>query len=170
MFCDRWPIFVKKISLKILLRISALLFLTPVFIVSCTTTDLYEKTVSIPGHRWKADFIPEFTFNIKDTAAEYQLYFIIRHNEKYNYKNIWIALYYQPPGDTLHKESIELQLATDQKGWLGTGMGDIYEHRIPLLDRVSLKNGNYHFRIEQIMREDPLENVLNVGLRAEKKQ
>ena len=34
----------------------------------------------------------------------------------------------------------------------------------------SLKAGNYTFTIEQIMREDPLENVLNVGLRIEKKQ
>ena len=49
-------------------------------------------------------------------------------------------------------------------------MDDIYEHRIPLGDAEPLKAGNYTFTVEQIMREDPLKNVLDVGLRIEKKQ
>jgi hypothetical protein len=49
-------------------------------------------------------------------------------------------------------------------------MDDIYEHRIPLGEPQSLKAGTYTFSLEQIMREDPLEHVLNVGLRLEKKQ
>jgi gliding motility-associated lipoprotein GldH len=58
-----------------------------------------------------------------------RFFFVIRHTEKYNYNNIWINLYSQPPGDTLHKAPYELQLATNEKGWLGTGMDDIYEQR-----------------------------------------
>jgi len=46
-------------------------------------------------------------------------------------------------------------------------MDDIYEHRIPL-EKQTLKAGDYSFTVEQIMREDPLKNVLNVGLRLEK--
>jgi gliding motility-associated lipoprotein GldH len=70
----------------------------------------------------------------------------------------------------MHKAPFELQLANNEK-WLGSGMDDIYEHRIKLTPNpVSLKVGAYHFKIEQIMREDPLENVMNVGLRVEKKQ
>jgi hypothetical protein len=49
-------------------------------------------------------------------------------------------------------------------------MDDIYEHRIPLAPEQNLKAGTYTFTIEQIMREDPLKNVLNAGLRLEKKQ
>ena len=93
---------------------------------------------------------------------------MLRHNEKYDFNNIWITLYSQPPGDTIHKSSFELQLANNEK-WLASGMDDIYEHRIKLTDPQYLKAGVYRFRIEQIMREDPLENVMNVGLRVEKK-
>jgi len=135
---------------------------------SCTTIDLYEKDVTIPGFAWKSSFKPEFTFIIKDTTAPYQLFLVLRHNEKYNYNNIWINLYSQPPGDTLHKAAFELPLATNEK-WLGVGMDDVYEHRITLTDPQYLKAGVYHFKIEQIMREDPLENVMDVGLRVEKK-
>ena len=68
------------------------------------------------------------------------------------------------------------QLASDEKGWLASGMDDVYEHRIPLLrelveNNISIrKSGDYTFTIEQIMRQDPLQHVFNVGLRIEKKQ
>lgn len=138
------------------------------FFVSCTTIDLYEKNVTIPGFKWKSSYKPEFSFAIKDTTAQYEVFLVLRHTEKYSYNNIWINLYSQPPGDTLHKAPFELQLATNEK-WLGTGMDDIYEHRIKLTDPQYLKAGVYHFMVEQIMREDPLENVMNVGIRVEKK-
>jgi hypothetical protein len=42
----------------------------------------------------------------------------------------------------LHKEAREFQLATNEKGWLATGMDDIYEHRIKLApDAGKLKAG-----------------------------
>jgi gliding motility-associated lipoprotein GldH len=145
------------------------LFILYIF-TSCTTIDLYEKNVSIPGHKWNSSFTPEFTFTIKDTFSTYQVFMVIRHTEKYNFKNIWINFYYQTPGDSLRKETRELQLATNEKGWLASGMDDIYEHRIKLMpDAARFKAGTYNFRLENIMREDPLLHVLSVGIRVEKK-
>jgi gliding motility-associated lipoprotein GldH len=74
-----------------------------------------------------------------------------------------------PGKDTALKIRRDLTLATNDKGWLGQGMDDIYEHRIKLGEPQSLKAGTYTFILEQIMREDPLENVLDAGLRIEKK-
>jgi len=137
---------------------------------SCTTIDLYEKSVSIPGHSWKNDYKPSFTFTIKDTASLYQLFLILRHTDKYNYNNIYINLSAKLPGiDSVRKIRRDLTLATDEKGWLGDGMDDIYEHRIQLGAPQTLKTGTYTFMVEQIMREDPLDHVLDVGLRIEKK-
>jgi gliding motility-associated lipoprotein GldH len=144
------------------------LVLLTLWLASCTNIDLYEKNVTVPGFKWKSSFRPEFTFTIKDTSSPYQLFLVLRHNEKYNYNNIWINLYSQPPGDSMHKAAFELQLATAEK-WLASGMDDVYEHRIKLTDQQYLRAGVYHFRVEQIMREDPLENVMDVGLRVEKK-
>ena len=149
------------------------LFLVPcaLFLISCSTIDLHEKSVAIPGHSWKNDFKPSFTFTIKDSSSLYQLFLILRHTDKYNYNNIYINLSAKLPGsDSVRKIRRDLTLATDEKGWLGDGMDDIYEHRIPLGDPEPLKAGNYTFTVEQVMRENPLKNVLNVGLRIEKKQ
>ena len=141
---------------------------------SCTTIDLYEKSVTIPGHSWKSDYKPSFTFTIKDTSSPYLLYFVLRHNDKYSFNNLYINLYAKQPGqDSAQSVRYDLPLATNEKGWLASGMDDIYEHRILLTPRglefYFKKPGDYTFTIEQIMREDPLKNVLNAGLRIEKK-
>lgn len=141
---------------------------------SCTTIDLYEKSVTIPGHSWKSDYKPSFTFTIKDTSSPYLLYFVLRHNDKYSFNNLYINLYAKQPGqDSAQSVRYDLPLATNEKGWLASGMDDIYEHRILLTPRGQefyfKKPGDYTFTIEQIMREDPLKNVLNAGLRIEKK-
>ena len=71
----------------------------------------------------------------------------------------------------MQKFQIEKLLATNESGWLASGMDDIYDHRLPLTAApIQLrKPGRYIFIIEQIMREDPLENIMDVGLRLEKK-
>jgi len=144
-------------------------------VFSCNTIDLYEKTVSIPGHSWKNSYKPSFTFTIKDTSLPYQLFLVLRHNNQYNLDINYVNLITRQPGqDSAQTARYDLRLGTDNEGWLGSGMDDIYEHRIPLTPvggRFYFKKaGDYTFSIEQIMREDPLNNVLNVGLRVEKKQ
>ncbi|HLG39549.1 MAG TPA: gliding motility lipoprotein GldH [Chitinophagaceae bacterium] len=155
--------------MKILFRIFYFLLFTFYFFLSCTTIDLYEKTVPVPGHAWENSFRPSFDFTIKDTSSLYQPFLVLRHNEKYNYNNIYINLYVKGPGqDTAIKIQKNLSLATNEK-WTATGMDDIYEHRIELGVAQLLKAGNYQFTVEQIMRESPLQNVFDVGIRVEKK-
>jgi gliding motility-associated lipoprotein GldH len=145
------------------------------YLVSCTTVDLYEKSVSIPGHSWKSSYQPAFTFTIKDTSSPYQLFLVLRHNDQYSFNNIFINLHTKQPGaDSTQAAQYDLRLATDNEGWLASGMDDIYEHRIPLTpvggQFYFKKPGDYTFSVEQIMRENPLNHVFNVGLRIEKKQ
>jgi gliding motility-associated lipoprotein GldH len=161
---------VKTHRLKKFFLHSAVVATFSILLHSCTTIDLYEKTVNIPEHAWKSNFKPAFDFTIKDTNSLYSIFLVLRHNEKYNFSNIYLNLYVKGPGqDTAMKIQKDLTLATNEKGWLGSGMDDIYEHRIELAAPQSLKAGNYTFTLEQIMREDPLQNVLNAGIRLEKK-
>ncbi|GAA4742330.1 gliding motility lipoprotein GldH [Flavisolibacter ginsenosidimutans] len=142
------------------------------FLFSCDRINLYEKVVPVPKHQWQSNFKPEFTFTIKDTAVPYQLYFIVRHNNQYKYNNVWVNLYAKGPADTVHKFVLELPLA-NKEGWLGSGMDDVFEHRVGfVLDPQKFsfdRAGEYSFTLEQIMRDDPLPNIMDVGLRLEKK-
>jgi gliding motility-associated lipoprotein GldH len=140
------------------------------FMVSCEETGLYEKVVFMPGHEWAYANKPSFSFEIKDTSSSYQVYFLIRHSDAYEYNNIWITLNSQMPGDSVQQyQKFEIPLATSNR-WLGSGMDDIYDHRV-LLYREPVKfrkPGAYTISIAQDMRVDPLKQVFNVGLRLEK--
>jgi gliding motility-associated lipoprotein GldH len=153
----------------------SVIFLVLLVVSSCTTIDLYEKSVSIPGHAWKYSYKPSFTFTIKDTAPPYQLFLVLRHTDRYSFNNIYLNLYAKQPGsDSSQVVRYDLKLGSNEEGWLASGMDDIYEHRIALTpagqEFYFRKPGDYTFVLEQIMREDPLNHVLNVGLRVEKKQ
>lgn len=144
-------------------------------LVACTTGNLYEKVVAIPAHQWKSGYKPGFAFTITDTAVPYRLYVIFRHSEKYHYSNLWLKLNIQAPDSSrISSAQYELPLATNDKGWLAMGMDDLYEHRIALTPESGAfyfrKPGTYTFQMEQLMREDPLQEVYNVGLRVERKQ
>ncbi len=140
------------------------------FLASCGTNDVFEKNVTIPNHEWSSSFKPVISFEITDTASLYNIYAVIRHTDAYRYNNLYMNVYFQVPGDTLRKERLDLRLATDDKGWLGTGMDDIFEQRILITREPQrlTKAGVYNFTLENIMREDPLQNVMNVGIRVEK--
>ena len=139
------------------------------FFASCNTIDVFEKNVSIPNHDWSSSYKPKISFEITDTLSAYNIYVVIRHTDAYRYNNIWLNVYLQVPGDSIHKQRLDLRLATDDKGWLGSGMDDIFEHRILIMGpRKFPQKGLYTFQPENIMREEPLQHVLSIGIRVEK--
>lgn len=153
-----------------------LLVLLTVFCLQWTACSLpgnvFEKDVTLPDQEWASGNQPTFTFDIsnQDTADRYNVYIVLRHTDAYDFNNIWIRGTARQPGDTaVNSQRYDLSLADNQKGWTGSGMDDIYEHRIEIQHRTKfIRPGAYSFTLEQIMREDPLKHVLNVGVRIEK--
>ncbi len=147
-----------------------LISLLPLIFASCIKIDLFEKQVTIPSQQWFYTNVPKFTFHIDDTTSRYNVYVILRHTDLYKYNNIWMKIGLKTPLDSFNYQNVNVVLATDAKGWEGTGMDDIYEVRKSISGApFSFKTaGDYTFSIQQIMRENPLKNILNVGLRVEK--
>ena len=140
-----------------------------IYLFSCTTIDVFEKNVAIPGFAWSTSFKPEIRFTIQDTVSRYNIFVVLRHTDAYRYKNIWMNVALQGPGITSPPQRFDLSLAADDKGWLGSGMDDIFEHRLPLFRSIQFpRSGNYTFTLQNIMRDEPLEHVMNVGIRLEK--
>ena len=137
---------------------------------SCIKIDLFEKQSQIPSQQWYYNNVPQFTFNIEDTSSLYDVYIVLRHTDLYEYNNIWLRVGSTAPSDTIHYQNINLKLASDSKGWEGIGMDDIFEVRkiISPGPLAFKKSGDYSFSVAQIMRENPLNYILNVGIRVEK--
>lgn len=139
--------------------------------ISCKhQVGVFEKNTNIPSFSWNKNIAATGTFNISDTVASYNIYLVLRHTDAYQYNNIWLNVGLSSPTDSMYFQKVNLSLGNDANGWEGTGMNDIWEVR-KLLNgepRRFIKKGEYKFEIRHIMREDPLEEIMSVGLRVEK--
>ncbi len=143
-----------------------------IVIHSCTQIDIFEKNTVIPKYEWQQSFTAKGDFIISDTTSAYSIYLVLRHTDAYQYNNIWLNIGLQPPGDSMRVQKVNLVLGDDANGWEGTGTNDIWELRKLLngAPRRFKQAGKYNFNISQIMRDNPLPNVMSVGLRIEKQK
>lgn len=140
------------------------------WLTACTKIDVFEKNKTIPQHQWTYSLQPVFDFTITDTTAQYNLYIVLRHTDAYRYNNIWLNVGSQSPGDTMRYQRFDLQLGNDANGWEGIGMDDIWELRKSITKGPFKFNkaGNYKFLVAQVMRENPLPEIMSIGIRVEK--
>lgn len=140
---------------------------------SCNRSPYYQSQEGIPGAKWQSSFKPDFDIDIPDSLHQYVTYIVIRHGEDYPFSNLWLEMKVKAPGEKEFNQGkkIELPLADKQGNWLAKGMGGIWEHRIPISIKDApaySKPGTYHIQLMQLMRQDPLPSVMNVGIRVER--
>ncbi len=149
--------------------LSLFVILICLFSSSCNTINVYEKRVPFTNFQWNTTNKPTFTFTISDTTSYYNIFVVIRHEDAYHFNNLWLNVTTKAPGSSPVSQQLELILANNGKGWLGSGIDDIYTHRVRITNApVKLKAGDYQFTLQQVMRENPLQSVLDAGIRVEK--
>jgi len=150
-------------------KLYLIIFLSAI-LAACIKINLFEKQAVIPSQQWFYNDVPQFSFHIDDTTSLYNVYIVLRHTDLYQYNNIWLRVGLKTPKDSMNFQNINVIMGTDSKGWQGTGMDDIFEVRknisaAPFFFKTA---GDYTFSVAQIMRENPLNHILNVGIRIEK--
>jgi len=156
-------------GLRGLILLTALYSLSAIGCQNVNNLNTYEKHVAIPAYSWNYGFRPSFVVAISDTAARYNIFVTLRHTNAYPFSNLWLLISTNFAGEKPSTHRVELPLADKQGRWLGSGMDDIFEHRIPIQQHARFdKAGSYHFSFEQNMRINPLPHVMSVGLRIEK--
>ena len=151
------------------MKLTGLIIIVLVFFSSCTTNGVYERMAFFPKHEWSSNQKESFNFEVTDTLSSYRLYLVFRHTDAYRWKNIWVNITLKAP-DTTYTLKREFTLADNEK-WHGTTVDDIVDQRIPFEKSnipVPLKKGMYTFTLQHVMREDPLQHVMNAGIRVEK--
>lgn len=138
--------------------------------VSCDPARIYEENVDLSEKAWMADDIKQFEFSITDRNIPYNLYLNLRNSVSYPYHNIYFRYWLiTDTGDTVETELLSKDLFDQKTGQpFGSGIGDIFTHRLPLLEGYTFSEpGNFRIDLQQYMRMDTLEHVLSVGLRVE---
>ena len=85
----------------------------------------FEEYYAIPDQDWYQRNQVTFEFDIPDTEQRYDLYFNLRHNKAFEWKNIWVFLTFEVPGGQMDRDTLEFVLQDGQGRWLGTSSGDL---------------------------------------------
>lgn len=129
---------------------------------------MQEKIVPIDKMQWSHDFNPWIDMEIEDTTAGYNIFAVVRHTQQFKYNNLIIRFSMIRPGDSAKMQQVNLPLG-NRKGWLGDTLGSMVETRIKINQQpVHLSQGTNSFVFSQLMPEDPLGGIANMGVRLEK--
>ena len=130
---------------------------------------IVDYNAGIDNQTWSYNNKVHTDFVIDNTAIAYNLYFNLRVTPNYKYSNIFVLIHQTGPDKQTETTRYEFKLATPEGEWLGAGTGNLYSYQTIFKTnfKFALK-GKYHIEIEQNMRDNPLRNVSDAGLRVEK--
>jgi gliding motility-associated lipoprotein GldH len=156
--------------MKRFLNIYPALLLFVLALGGCTDPNaVIDQNTEINNNNWA--YVNKLRYMVKIDNADiaYNLCLNLRVTADYKYSNLFILIHQTGPDQKPASVRYEFKLANTDGEWLGDGSGNIYSYQIPFKKgyKFPLK-GTYTFEIEQNMRDNPLREVSDVGLRVEK--
>jgi gliding motility-associated lipoprotein GldH len=139
-------------------------------LAACTDPGaVMDKSTEIDNHNWSYVNPVKFDVAIDDPSQAYNISLNLRVTGDYRYSNLFILFHQNGQSIKPKTTRFEFKLASSDGEWLGSGSGNLYSFQIPFLTNYKFPaKGVYHFAIEQNMRDNPLHEVSDVGLRVEK--
>jgi len=140
--------------------------------VSCNDPNgVLDQNTLIVNNNWSYANKITNAVTITDETVPYNLYLNLRVTADYKYSNLFVLIKQINPDKKAASVRYEFKLANANGEWLGSGSGNIYSYQIPFVKNYKFPaKGTYHFQIEQNMRDNPLHEVSDVGLRVERAQ
>lgn len=140
------------------------------FLLSCQNKNTLFEDIERIDNNWKKNNAKSFSIPILNKDGKYDLQLIIRNNNQYPYRNLYIFTeIISPKGDSVI-DTLEYQLADVTGKWLGSGMGEIKQNTLIFKENISLQDtGKYKVNISHAMRENNLKGLEDISLMVEKK-
>jgi gliding motility-associated lipoprotein GldH len=135
---------------------------------SCKKAPHYSETHAFTDGVWGAGEQPVFTFDMQDSLGLYDMSFVVRLNNDYDYQNMWILMHTTRPEGSVSTDTINLQVFDERGRWLGKKSGSTYtftgvfafKHRFETL-------GEYKIRMEHAVMNPELRGVIDMTLLVE---
>lgn len=136
---------------------------------SCSDSRIFEENKEIPERGWDSSNVISFAVDVKDPSTPADFYINVRNADGYPYSNLFLFVKTKFPDGKQSNDTLECMLADENGKWIGKGIGDIYDNRIPFKRNVRFPlPGIYTFEIQQGMRVNSVPLIMDVGLRIEK--
>jgi gliding motility-associated lipoprotein GldH len=132
---------------------------------------IIDQNTELTNNNWAYPNKIRELVKVDDEHLAYNLYLNLRVTADYKYSNIFVIVHQTGPDNKTTNTRLEFKLANPDGEWLGDGSGNLYSFQIPFWQNYKFPaKGVYTFQIEQNMRDNPLKEVSDVGLRVEKAQ
>lgn len=153
-----------RLSNKLILLVSA-----TCLIVSCGKAPMYSETHAFKNATWSSGEMPTFKFNVEDSTTAFDLSFVLRINNEYDFQNIWILMHTDKPDGSFSTDTVNLLLSDERGKWLGKKSGAVYSYQAVFGRQHFFKpTGKYKIRMEHAVMEPNLRGVLDLSLLVEK--
>jgi gliding motility-associated lipoprotein GldH len=157
--------------MKAVHKVYILLLVGPALLFAAGCTDpnaVIDQNTAIENYNWSYANKIRYAVKIDDASTPYNLYINLRVTGDYKYSNIFVLLRRNGPG-LKGVTRFEISLADKEGEWYGQGSGNLYSYQVPVITNFKFPaKGTYEFEIEQNMRDNPLHQVSDVGIRVEK--
>ena len=135
---------------------------------ACNENYYFQEEVAIPEGNWSYENPVDFSVNIEDTAAIYNLFLEIEHTLEYPRQNIYLQIHTSFPSGEKLKEQLSIDLANKAGVWYGDCSSKSCRLVIPIQEGAYFNQpGEYQFQIEQFTRINPLPGISNISLAIE---
>lgn len=158
-------------KIKVIVKKFFLLSICVGLSLSCDKKTIFNQNKDFENAKWQIKNECKFEFEIEDPNLSYSLFYNVRNNLSYPYYNLFVTRYLLDEKGKLIEEKLdELILANEKTGEpLGTGLGDIFDHKILVTKSLKFsKKGKYTIKVKQFMRQNPLPDVVSLGVAIEK--
>lgn len=137
-----------------------LIFLLPLFLWSCDNrTIVYEEEVTF-GNHWSYEQKLDFSFEVPDTLAAYDLILEIEHDKEYPFQNFYTQFTTSYPGGKVVNDIVSMELADKFGQWKGDCGRETCNAEILLSSNSLFRNMETHqIQIEQYTRTPLLSGI-----------
>ncbi|MDR6786078.1 gliding motility-associated lipoprotein GldH [Pedobacter africanus] len=150
------------------MNLSKILFLFVAVLVAlsgCDTNNIADTNQTMPSRNWSYANKVKVVVDIKDSNKLFNIYFKLRHTADYRYSNIFVLFNVKSPKKKRNRR-YEFKLAQADGQWNGSGSGNLYTYTFPLLTNFKFPApGKYELELEQNMRDNPLKEISDVGIK-----
>lgn len=148
-----------------------LLWLPVILLAACQSNTVYHSYEPIALTGWAKSDTLVYALPASIPAGNYEVEIGIRYQEAYLYRDIWLGVSHNMQ-DTLNytTDTLQLFLADEAGNKTGNGPGGLYQCDLTYKETFSIsQEGNARaFRLVQIMTDNPLKGVRDIGIRLRK--
>jgi len=135
---------------------------------ACSVNYIFEKFEPIPKGEWYFDHAVPFEFEIEDTTQTYNLFLLIRHTTTYPYQNFWVNINTVFPNEENQQQNVDIPMADKTGKWYGSGFNNVKTNEVLIQPHAKMPQlGTYKLTIKQVMRYEPVVDMMDIGLRIE---